>query len=67
MTISFTAFTKLFASSVCSLVGLILDKIVSFGSSDTLALAALSAIWAIALPAMFWIAENGIRRTDELA
>ena len=40
---------------------------VSFGSSDTFALAALSAIWAIALPAMFWLAENGIRRTDELA
>ena len=40
---------------------------VSFGTSDALTLAALSAIWAIALPAMFWLTENKIRRTDELA
>ena len=40
---------------------------VSFGMTDNLTLAALSTIWTIVLPAMFWLAENNIRQTDELA
>ena len=40
---------------------------VSFATTDNLTLAALSAIWAVVLPAMFWLAENKIRQTDELA
>ena len=40
---------------------------VSFGMTDNLTLAALSMIWAIVLPAMFWLAENKIRQSDELA
>ena len=40
---------------------------VSFATADNLTLAALSAIWAVVLPAMFWLAENKIRQTDELA
>ena len=40
---------------------------VSFGMTYNLTLAALSTIWTIVLPAMFWLAENNIRQTDELA
>ena len=40
---------------------------VCFGTSNTLTLTALSAIWTMALPAMFWLAENEVRQTDELA
>ena len=40
---------------------------VSFGMTDNLTLAALSTIWAIVLPTMFWLAENKIGQTDELA
>jgi len=40
---------------------------VSFGITDNLTLAALSTIWTVLLPAMFWLAENNIRQTDELA
>ena len=40
---------------------------VSFATTDNLTLAVLSAIWAVVLPAMFWLAENKIRQTDELA
>ena len=40
---------------------------VSFGMTDSLTLAALSTIWAIVLPTMFWLAEDKIRQTDELA
>ena len=40
---------------------------VSFSMTDNLTLAALSTIWAIMLPAMFWLTENRIRQTDELS
>ena len=40
---------------------------VSFATTDSLTLATLSAIWAVVLPAMFWLAENKIRQTDGLA